>query len=100
MNKRDLKLYYQNIRGVNTKTHIRSNFSAADFEIITLTETWLKCDFSSSEIFDDSFEVYRSDRDLSQTGKKSGGGCLIAIKNNISTLRMTDWEKQIPFGNV
>lgn len=100
MSKNDLKIYYQNIRGVNTKTHIRSNFSAADFEIIALTETWLKSDFSSSEIFDDSFEVFRSDRDLSLTGKKSGGGCLIAIKNNISALRMTDWEKEIPFENV
>lgn len=96
----DFKIYYQNIRGVNTKTHIKSNFSAADYQLIALTETWLKSDFSSLELFDESFVVHRSDRDLTLSGKKGGGGCLIAIKNSISAMRMTQWEQELPFENV
>ena len=100
MNKKNLKIYYQNIRGVNTKTHIRSNFSVANFELIALTETWINSDFSSSEIFDESFVVHRNDRDLSQSNKRGGGGCLIAIKSNISAIRMNQWERELPFENV
>lgn len=29
-----------------------------------------------------------------------GGGCLIAIKNNISCIRMKEWEEEIPFDNI
>lgn len=100
MNGGNLKIYYQNIRGVNTKTHIRSNFSAANYQAIALTETWLSSNFSSSELFDDSFTVHRSDRDLSLSNKKGGGGCLIAMKNNISSIRMTRWEQELPFENI
>lgn len=100
MNAKNLKIYYQNIRGVNTKTHIRSNFSAAKYELIALTETWMSSDLSSSELFDDSFTVHRSDRNLSLTNKKRGGGCLIAIKSNISAIRMTQWEQELPYENV
>lgn len=68
------RIYYQNIRGVNTKTHIRSNFSAANYHMIVLNETWLKDDLFSSELFDDSFVVYRNDRNLTTSNKKGGGG--------------------------
>lgn len=94
------KIYYQNIRGVNSKTNIRSNFSAANYDMIALTETWLQDDFFSSQLFDSSFSVYRSDRDLVSTGKKGGGGCLIALKNTISATRMCDWEKELPYENI
>lgn len=88
MNAKNCKIYYQNIRGVNTKTHIRSNFSSAKYDLIALTKTWINSDFSSSELFNDSFVVHRSDRNLSLINKKGGGGCLIAIKANISAIRM------------
>lgn len=100
MERDKLRIYYQNIRGVNTKTHIRSNFSAANYHMIALTETWIQDNFSSSEIFDESFVVHRSDRNLLMTNKKSGGGCLVAIKNNISANRIFEWENELPFENV
>lgn len=77
------KIYFQNVRGLNTKTHIRSDITAAKFHMISLVETWLQDNFNSSELFDDSFVVYRSDGDLESTEKKTGGGCLVALKNNI-----------------
>lgn len=51
--------------------------SAYDYNIITLTETWLKSNIANAELFDDSYTVYRNDRDT------RGGGVLIALKNEI-----------------
>lgn len=67
--------------------------------MIILTETWLQSNFSSSELFDESFTVHRSDRNLDLTRKKRGGGCRIAVKNNISSIRMHEWEINLPFKN-
>lgn len=95
-----LKIYFQNVRGLNTKTNIKSDISAANYDIIVFNETWLQDDFFSAEIFDESFTVFRSDRNLASTGKSRGGGCLIAIKNNISAIRLNEWENDLPFENV
>lgn len=93
-------IYYQNFRSLNTKTHIRSNFPAADYKLIALTETWLDDDFNSSEIFDDTFVVHRSYRNREQTNKKTGGGCLVALKSDVSGIRITEWENELPIENV
>lgn len=97
---RIFKIYYQNVRGLNTKTNIKSNISASDYDMIVFNETWLQDGFFSEELFDDSFVVFRSDRDLALTGKCSGGGCLIALKNSISAIRLHDYEKELPFENI
>lgn len=93
-----LNAYYQNVRGLRTKTNIRSSISASAYDLIVFTEHWLNDNFQSSEYFDDSYFVEREDRNIGN--KKWGGGALIAIKNRISYLRRSDWEKQIPFDNV
>lgn len=45
-------------------------------------------------MFDDRYTVYRQDRDRILTGKKEGGGCLIAVKSKYYSFRITDWEMQ------
>ena len=45
--------------------------------MIILTETWLRQGINNAEFFDDSFTVFRRDRE-----KKRGGGVLIATKND------------------
>lgn len=79
-----LNIYYQNTRGLRTK--VDSFFLAvmdADYHVIVLTETWLNDTFFSTQLFGHSYTVYRNDRDVTCTGKKRGGGVLIAVSNNL-----------------
>lgn len=111
----ELNFYYQNTRGLRGKIvkNLKHNITIADFDCISLTETWLNDSFNSSEIFNDTYNVFRADRtvakyntlkinrpDLQPENNVVGGGCLIALKRNISALRMTKWESEIPFDNV
>lgn len=98
---KNLKIYTQNTRGLNTKIKmgLRDRTSLFSFDMYALTETWLQSNIHSSELFDESFSVYRSDRKLSQS-VQGGGGVLVALKNSISSIRIPQWENEIPFENV
>ena len=48
-----------------------------------ITETWFNTVNNSSTILDNKFSCYRSDRDLKKANKKTGGGVIILVKNNI-----------------
>lgn len=110
-----LRGYYQNVRGLRGKiVHgIKSKFLIANYDFISLTETWLNSNFDSAEIFDDSYNIFRADRtvdkyNILKTNRPNlpidedvvGGGCLIALKKNISAMRMSQWENEVPFDNV
>lgn len=77
--KTTINIYYQNVRSLCGK-HKRffCTSSSFDYDIIILTETWLKKDFNNAEYFDDTFNVHRKDR-----VHKRGGGVLIALNNVI-----------------
>lgn len=58
-----LHCYYQNVRGLRTKTKDFFLASAAcNYDLIIITETWLLPSIFDSELFTDSFMVYRCDR--------------------------------------
>ena len=77
-----LDIFYQNVRGLRTKSvEIFSNVCSCDYKIVCLTETWLNESFPSSNFFPETYTVYRSDRDCSD--KLRGGGVLIAISNTV-----------------
>lgn len=61
--RRKLRIYHQNVRGIRTKTHIRSNISASLYDIILFIEHWLDEGFECSEYFDESNSVGRDDRE-------------------------------------
>ena len=50
------------------------------YSIIIGTETSWSESIKSEEVFGNSYQVFRSDRDLLLTDKKSGGGVLVAVK--------------------
>lgn len=84
---RSLNVFYQNVRGLRTKTDIfYRNMVLNSFDIIVLTETWLLDGISSSEIFDDRYIVWRRDRDYGATGQTRGGGVLIAVCRELSVV--------------
>ena len=83
--KNKLTIYYQNVRGLNTKTHELKNSSYyCNFDIIGFTETWLSPQVLNSELFSNEYLVFRSDRRTSLLNIKRGGGVLLAIHNNLS----------------
>lgn len=59
--------------------HINNRISGCSYSIILATETNWNEDIKSEEVFNSSFNVFRSDRDLSLSDKKSGGGVLVAV---------------------
>lgn len=73
-------IYYQNVRGLRTKmNNFYCNLLSSNFKFIGLTETNLQPSIKSQELFPDSYNVYRCDRDLDLSGKQGGGGVLLAI---------------------
>lgn len=88
-----LKVYYQNARGLRTKTDNFSNcVLTSDHDVIVLCETWLHEHVFDGELFDDRYVVYRNDRDPFITEKSRGGGCLIAVKCNLRSRRVHGFE--------
>lgn len=91
-----LKIYYQNVRGLRTKTHnFYNQICCNDYDIVILVETWLNNNILSHELFDNRYTVYRRDRETSSHhNKKDGGGVLIAVNNKYISKRMNSWESE------
>lgn len=85
--------YYQNVRGLRTKTSIfRRNLLLSNYSVIALTETWLVDGFSDSELFDDRYLVWRRDRRYDLTGQSYGGGVLLAVCKDLDVSPRPDWS--------
>lgn len=72
----NVSIYYQNVRGLKSKTHLLyENILACNYDIIILTETWLDSTVYDREVCDDRYRVFRQER----SGRR-GGGVLAALK--------------------
>lgn len=84
-----LALYYQNSRGLNSKIQsFLLNVSSSNFDVIILTETWLKASVNDSELFGGEFLVHRCDRSSVNSGRSHGGGVLVAVNKHIPSSRI------------
>ena len=82
-------VYYQNVRGLRTKTSefYLSSISSCHFNAVALTETWLNQSIHNSELFDTSrYNIFRRDRNFALTGRKNGGGVLLAIDSSFNAI--------------
>lgn len=85
-----LSLFYQNVRGLNTKINQARTFvNANNYDIICLTETWLSDGVMSSEMFNSNYHVHRHDRTT------HAGGSLIAIKTSLRSVRLPELESDV-----
>lgn len=91
-----LNIYYQNVRGLRTKTiDLFNNVICNDFDIIIFTETWLNSSVFDSELFDSRYVVYRRDRESSGFhSKKDGGGVLVAVSARFQSVRLKSLESK------
>lgn len=82
----EFNIYYQNVRGLNSKTHEFLNFSYSCvdvFDIIACTESWLSQGVADAELLCPDYMMYRDDRDFNRTGLSRGGGVFLAVRSNI-----------------
>lgn len=81
-----LTVYYQNVGGMRSKTNDFFLATAScEYDVIVLTETWLRSDVSNSELSSD-YNIFRCDRSSASCHFSRGGGVLIAVKKAISSL--------------
>jgi len=81
-----LNIYASNVHGLRTKSkEVYRNTASNDYDIYSLTETWLNDGFCSSEYFDSSFNVFRKDRYQTGSVHELGGGVLIAVRSHIAS---------------
>jgi Reverse transcriptase (RNA-dependent DNA polymerase)/Endonuclease-reverse transcriptase len=81
----NLNFYYQNVRGIRSKTNeILQSIESNNYDIILFTETWLREGIFNREFFDERYKVFRRDRSPATSSKSDGGGVCIAIKNSSS----------------
>ncbi|KAG5863042.1 hypothetical protein JTB14_020704 [Gonioctena quinquepunctata] len=81
LNKKSLNVYYQNTRGLRTKTEtFYTNILSEDYDIIAVTESWLTNGICNSELVDDRYTVVRKDREAISM---RGGGVFVAIKKDL-----------------
>lgn len=84
MGDKRLNIYYQNVRGLRTKTDVfYRNLSCNFYDVVVLTETWLLDGIADSELFDHRYIVWRRDREYVTTGQTRGGGVLIADRREL-----------------
>lgn len=80
------------MQGLRTKClDIYRNIIACEYDIIILTETWLCDSILDSELCDASYDIFRSDRNLTLTNKKTGGGSLILVKSALNAAVRPEW---------
>ena len=82
----NFSIYYHNVGGLRTKNdNLFVKFSALDFDIIAISETWLTASHYISEYFDlNLFTVFRKDRCPVNFEFSRGGAVLIALQNRFS----------------
>lgn len=98
--KKYLKLFYENIDGISNHKFrdLLESSSTADYDVIAFSETWLNKSVKK-EILDESYSVFRKDRDSTDISKiaSQGGGVLVAIRSTFkcdiySNHKMTNLE--------
>lgn len=70
-----ISVYYQNVRGLRTKTAtFYRNICLNSYDIICVTESWLTDGVNNNELFDDRYIVFRRDRNYGLTKQGKVGG--------------------------
>lgn len=88
-----LSFYFQNVRGLRTK--LKDFYLATlqeSYDIVLINESWLNDSIANSEFFSPNFNVYRKDRDPILSGKKDGGGIIIAVRCTLNSLVKEEWS--------
>lgn len=85
-----LKLFYQNVRGVRTKTlQFSKNLLTVDYDLLFITETWLIDSVLDSELTDSRYHLFRRDRK-----SDAHGGIMVLCKVGLNARARPEWERR------
>lgn len=88
-----ISAYYQNVRGLRTKTAtFYRNICLSSYDIICITESWLINGVNNSELFDDRYIIFRRDRNYGVTNQGKGGGVLLAVRRELAAEYRSEWS--------
>lgn len=83
-----LLFWYQNVRGLRTKTNdFYKNALLCDADLILITETWLCDGILDAELTSDRYEVFRRDRG------SLGGGVMIMSAARLGARARPEWQR-------
>lgn len=84
-----LKLFYQNVRGLRTKTNeFYNNLLLCESDVVLITETWLCEGILDTELCNSSYSIFRRDR-----GYGLGGGVMILCAEHLHACARPEWQK-------
>ena len=90
-----LNCYYYNATSLRNKlTEFNSHFDSQEFDVISVSETWLNDSVFDDEIFTNGgYNIFRRDRTkVTVPDKDDGGGVLLGVKKSLSAKRRRDLE--------
>ena len=76
-----MRTKYENIKDIRTST--------INYDIIVFAETWLRQGIENGELYLHNCVIHRNDRNSKSSGKKRGGGVLIAISKHLQSCEVT-----------
>lgn len=97
----EVSIYYQNARGLRTKTTtFYIGIASSRHQVVAVTETWTTPDISNSELFPPCYTVNRDDRDVEYLSR--GGGVLLATRDDVKAvaLDMQHIRSAVPLINI
>ena len=89
--KDNFKITIVNCQSVKNKiADLHTFISGTDPDVVLGTESWLKADILSSEVFPDGYAVYRKDcvhdkKDKKDKKKESGGGVFVLVRKEFTS---------------
>lgn len=93
LNNKSMSIYYQNVRGLNTKTlELYNNILTNDYDLLLFTETWIQSNILDTELCDRRYEVFRCDRDRHLTNKVTGGGVVLCARSELGVFVTNQWS--------
>lgn len=96
-----VSFYFQNVNGLRTKTsEFFLSILNSSYDIVCINETNLTSEITDNELFTDSYNVYRKDRDLHLSTKQSGGGVLVAVTKKFESILHEDWSSDGIIENI
>ena len=79
-----IRIYYQNVNGLNTKINdFVHEINCNNFDVIAITETWFHQEREYFAQLSSNYNIYRSDRILKLSKKSRGGGVCLLVKKDI-----------------
>lgn len=87
-NKYSLRIFYQNARGLRTKTNtFYNNILSCNYDLICISETWLCNGVLDSELTDSNYNVIRRDR------ATLGGGVMALCTARLHARARPEWDR-------